>query len=104
MDASLLVPKTVAGCKYGRLPIIAGIWIRPPPPTAASIAPAKNAKTIRLTMISISIFQTLLRGLRRVLAPGVFYHYFLPSLNIFHHHKPRPVQLLHARYYIPYHG
>ena len=41
--ATLLVPNSVAGATWGRALNSAGIWIKPPPPTAASIKPAMNA-------------------------------------------------------------
>lgn len=44
MDETLLVPITVAVDMLGKVLMIPGIWMSPPPPTAASIAPAVNAK------------------------------------------------------------
>lgn len=44
MDETLLVPITVAVDILGKVLMIPGIWMSPPPPTAASIAPAVNAK------------------------------------------------------------
>ena len=52
--ANLLVPNKVAGAIDGNAFIKAGIWISPPPPTAASIAPAQKAKKIRLIIMSMS--------------------------------------------------
>ena len=43
--ATLLVPNSVAGATWGRALNSAGIWIKPPPPTAASIKPANKEQS-----------------------------------------------------------
>src|SRR5450830_322096 len=53
--ATLLVPSSAAGGAVGSTLNNAGIWIRPPPPTAASIRPAAKANTQRRTISTIDI-------------------------------------------------
>src|SRR5450830_182166 len=48
--ATLLVPSSAAGDAVGSTLNSAGIWISPPPPTAASIRPAAKANTQRMTI------------------------------------------------------
>ena len=48
---SLLVPKIVAGNSCGKAENKAGTWINPPPPTTASIKPAKKAALAKIRKI-----------------------------------------------------
>ena len=52
-EAILLVPNKVAAGAVGNALSRAGIWIRPPPPTAASIRPAQKAREHRIEMSSM---------------------------------------------------
>jgi hypothetical protein len=55
-----LVPKTVAKLRVGKACINAGRSTNPPPPTAASIKPAQNAKNPKLSsIVSYSITEVL---------------------------------------------
>ena len=62
-DASLLLPSNAAGCAVGSTLNKAGIWISPPPPTAASISPAAKANT---ESTAISIMMQAQRQRRRL--------------------------------------
>jgi hypothetical protein len=49
IDATLLVPNSVAGVCWGSAVNRAGTWISPPPPTTASMKPAPNAHSASTT-------------------------------------------------------
>ena len=72
IEASLFVPNNVAGAEFVVMHPLMLESINPPPPTAASMVPAQNAKNTRLRISSHSINTNSINS-TNVLAQDAFY-------------------------------